>query len=286
MKKDVSEKSAAPKKKKPALKKRGSGAEKEKAPGVKKQPRSHAPVLKGDDNTNPKEQAGYNLAKEIEQRRFDFSDFYEFYGKPGQESPARAPLSPRQRTKLATRRKLMAAARKLFAANGYNGTTPKDITDEAGVGYGSFYKHFEDKLDCYLAFIQDAREELIMAVHWFWPTEQDTPEVFLRVMFRTMFEYSLMNPGVLQETLGDVSILFSGDKKRVVGGAEYLASRIEKWKKAGLADRNLDSMLVSFLVSGANRLGDQMVSQDPDRMDEIVESLVNFVIYGLRSDRK
>ena len=44
-----------------------------------------------------------------------------------------------------TRARLVRAARKLFARQGVDNTRINEITDEADVGFGSFYNHFESK---------------------------------------------------------------------------------------------------------------------------------------------
>lgn len=49
----------------------------------------------------------------------------------------------RRRTQ--TRAKLVEAARTLFARQGVDNTRINEITDEADVGFGSFYNHFESK---------------------------------------------------------------------------------------------------------------------------------------------
>ena len=68
-------------------------------------------------------------------------------------------MSGGAKRKLESRRKLMEAARKLFAERGYHETRPQDISKAAGVGHGTFYLHFEDKLDCFLAFTDEAADE-------------------------------------------------------------------------------------------------------------------------------
>jgi AcrR family transcriptional regulator len=44
-----------------------------------------------------------------------------------------------------TRRKLLGAARALFARQGVDNTRINEITEEADVGFGSFYNHFDSK---------------------------------------------------------------------------------------------------------------------------------------------
>jgi AcrR family transcriptional regulator len=54
-------------------------------------------------------------------------------------------LSRRERKKRETRQSLMEAALRLFAKNGYDATTVKDITDAADVAKGTFFNYFETK---------------------------------------------------------------------------------------------------------------------------------------------
>lgn len=57
-----------------------------------------------------------------------------------------APSSDRHaRRRERTRAQLVEAAKRLFARKGVEGTRINEITDEADVGFGSFYNHFESK---------------------------------------------------------------------------------------------------------------------------------------------
>jgi AcrR family transcriptional regulator len=51
----------------------------------------------------------------------------------------------RARRRATTRQSLIDAARRLFAARGVENTRINEITDEADVGFGSFYNHFDSK---------------------------------------------------------------------------------------------------------------------------------------------
>ena len=48
-----------------------------------------------------------------------------------------------------TRTRIVAAARKLFNRNGFDGVTIGDIMKEAGLTHGGFYRHFASKSDLY-----------------------------------------------------------------------------------------------------------------------------------------
>jgi AcrR family transcriptional regulator len=59
---------------------------------------------------------------------------------PGERGPDR-----RGRRKAETRRRLVLAARAVFARQGVEATRINEITEEADVGFGSFYNYFENK---------------------------------------------------------------------------------------------------------------------------------------------
>ena len=63
----------------------------------------------------------------------------------------------------ATRTKLLAVARKLFAAKGYTATPLDELVRRAGVTKGAFYHHFPDKQAIFRAVFEALEEELVAA---------------------------------------------------------------------------------------------------------------------------
>src|SRR5215831_15164426 len=61
-----------------------------------------------------------------------------------------------------TREALVAAARRLFAANGYDGTGTEQIVAEARVTRGALYHHFRDKADLFRAAMAEAAGEVAL----------------------------------------------------------------------------------------------------------------------------
>jgi AcrR family transcriptional regulator len=57
--------------------------------------------------------------------------------------PFHSPSPPSSEVETQTR--ILKAARKLFARRGYDGTTTKDLAQEAGVAEGTLFRHFENK---------------------------------------------------------------------------------------------------------------------------------------------
>ena len=59
-----------------------------------------------------------------------------------------------------TRTALLAVARRMFAAGGYDGTGTEQIVAEAQVTRGALYHHFRDKADLFRAVMEEAAGEV------------------------------------------------------------------------------------------------------------------------------
>jgi AcrR family transcriptional regulator len=62
-----------------------------------------------------------------------------------------------------TRTRLLAAARSVFARDGYVGTTMSGVATEAGMSLGGLYRYFKDKDDLFSALIADTHDDLFRA---------------------------------------------------------------------------------------------------------------------------
>jgi AcrR family transcriptional regulator len=50
-----------------------------------------------------------------------------------------------RKVELSTRDKILKAAQKLFARNGYDGTTTKELAEKSGIAEGTLFRHFPNK---------------------------------------------------------------------------------------------------------------------------------------------
>lgn len=79
------------------------------------------------------------------------------------EAPARA-LTRRALAKQQTRLKVLAAARRLFSEQGYEGATIRDIAAAAGMSTGAVFANFTDKSDLFREIMTDDMEALLAAM--------------------------------------------------------------------------------------------------------------------------
>jgi len=58
------------------------------------------------------------------------------------------------------REDLLKAAKKLLWERGYEATSPRDIQEASGAGQGSFYHHFNGKLDLAATALEEVSAEM------------------------------------------------------------------------------------------------------------------------------
>src|ERR1700720_4681220 len=102
--------------------------------------------------------------------------------------------------------KIKKSARKLFVERGYHATRPQDIARDAGLGHGTFYLHYPDKRACFLAFVDDAREELDAYLRARRPLGGSI-EHTIAAMLNAIYDYSETHPGVLATAMTDESVI-------------------------------------------------------------------------------
>lgn len=131
-----------------------------------------------------------------------------------------------ERRKAESRQRLLAAARQLFIERGYHETRPQDITRAADLGHGTFYLHFADKRECFVAFAEAARAELRAFVEARVAGIEGVEPQF-RAILDALLDYAEQNPGALKAAMTDLSVISSN-------GAES-ESVVDRWAVAWAA---------------------------------------------------
>jgi AcrR family transcriptional regulator len=65
--------------------------------------------------------------------------------------------------KVSTRERIIAIARRLFAASGYEGTSTETVLQESGVSRGALYHHFENKEALFAAVLEAVEADIASA---------------------------------------------------------------------------------------------------------------------------
>lgn len=192
-----------------------------------------------------------------------------------------APRGAKRR--LESRKRLLAAARKLFVARGYHATRPQDISKAAGLGHGTFYLHFKDKPECFLAFVEEARAEVDAAVIARASKATNLSEM-VEAVLRTIYDYAEEHPGVIATAMSDEGVIASG------GGSEdtLLQRWGEEWgellraqAKEGLVSKDYDAAIIGQAIVGAIHQASGYSFRRGRSRAALVKALTQFIVRAL-----
>ena len=199
-------------------------------------------------------------------------------------SKEKGPEAGTSKRRTDSRRRILAAARKLFVERGYHETRPQDISREAGVGHGTFYLHFTDKLDCFLAFADEAANELEVILQRHLDPDL-TMEEAIRETLLAINEYSEANPGVLQASMTDLDVISASERRfepPVIRWGEHWAEMIKGWQKTGEASADLDPEFAGRAALGILRQVSAYGVEREETPDTMLEQLASLLVKLLR----
>lgn len=204
-------------------------------------------------------------------------------GKTRAKCAIKAPRSKKcdSHRKVESRRKLTHAARILFAEKGYHQTQIEDITALAGVGNGTFYRHFEDKLDCFAAFAGEISHEITEIVRWHAPESEEFEET-LTSMVKVSGDYTLANPGVLRAAFSDIRVFDHEQKLKLNESKRWWIKLINQWKDEGHISTEIDTFCAVQFLNGVMTQHDLLLTLDPKKRVVITKSITHLLVRALR----
>ncbi|WP_169569029.1 TetR/AcrR family transcriptional regulator [Sneathiella limimaris] len=133
------------------------------------------------------------------------------------------------------RKKILAAAEKVFAANGFRGATTADIAEEAGLPKANVHYYFGTKAKLYRTVIDDIVELWLSSFREI--TEEDDPALTLADYIRAKMELSKNRPEASRVFANElirgaprIKPYLSGDLKEWV---DYKSAILDKWIEQG-----------------------------------------------------
>ena len=175
--------------------------------------------------------------------------------RPMSQSSADTPDAAARGAKrrLESRKRLLAAARKLFVARGYHATRPQDISKAAELGHGTFYLHFKDKRECFLAFVDEARAELDAFVMARVAGAKNLSQM-VEAALTAIYDYAEENPGVLATAMADDAVIATGDATEstiMERWGEEWGELLQLQAKQGMVAKDYDFAMVGQAIVGA-----------------------------------
>lgn len=189
--------------------------------------------------------------------------------------------------KAQSRDRILAAARKLFVERGYHDTRPQDVAKEADVGHGTFYLHFADKRACFLAFVEEAREELSQFVAQR-AAKAKGLEGTIEAVLSAIYEFSDLHPGVLATAMTDDVVIASDSAD---GQTPLLQRWGDQWAETvktlmaedgGGMPAGLDAGVVGQAIVGAIHQASTVAHRQGKQRAAVVKTLTKFLARALR----
>lgn len=181
--------------------------------------------------------------------------------------------------------KLKKAARKLFVERGYHATRPQDIAREAGLGHGTFYLHYDDKRACFLAFVEDAREELQHYVDSRVAATDGSLENTIAASLNAIYDYSESHPGVLGAAMTDEAVIDAEGVQAtpllVRWGCDW-ALHVQRAMDSGAAARIYDADIVGQAILGAIHQTGAEGSRSRRKRQDVIDNLTRFLVRALK----
>ena len=186
--------------------------------------------------------------------------------------------------RLESRKRLLAAARKLFVATGYHATRPQDISKAAGLGHGTFYLHFKDKRECFLAFVDEARAELDAAVIARAGGATNLSQL-VEAALTAIYDYAEENPGVLSTAMMDEAVIASGgdgaDDTLIQRWGEEWGELLRAQAKEGLVAKDYDFAIIGQAIVGAIHQASSHSFRRGRSRAAVVKALTQFFVRAL-----
>ena len=126
------------------------------------------------------------------------------------------------------KRQIIHAARQLFLDKGFNDTSIIDIISSANVSKGTFYNHFSSKVQCLIAILEEAREEIMTArIEVALNTKPDDKNVLLKQLALVAYVHRRQNLIQIFEAIfkNNEPELKQVIEKQLIREIEWLASR-------------------------------------------------------------
>lgn len=202
-------------------------------------------------------------------------------------------LSRRERERLARRREILTAARKVFGARGYEGATLDEVAREAEFAKGTLYSYFDSKAELFAELVEHEFDEVLAQAKEALEEEEDVAAaaravigVFLEFFeeradfFRAAMSYREVGQPEEREK-------FRGAVMRRIGElGDLLAAKLAAGVRGGVI-KEYDAGFLGFLLLGFVHYYSVFTLRygDPKKLTDGADMLCDIYLDGVRSLR-
>jgi AcrR family transcriptional regulator len=188
-----------------------------------------------------------------------------------------APASPRRRDATATRAALLTAARELFDAHGFRGTTVRMIGERAGVDQALIARYFGGKSELYQAVLADAGAQPEVASDDAPPPKRRTTREVVDLLLARVDERGV-GPVLRALTQPDVDTA-TRDELTARLRERVITPLARTLKENGVAESKLRAelvvaMLIGVMTTRANGSMPRVAAADRSKLADVLEQML------------
>jgi AcrR family transcriptional regulator len=171
--------------------------------------------------------------------------------------------SKRAANKAHNRAAILAAAREVFAAHGYDGVGVRDLIGRTGLAAGTFYNYFPDKEAVFRAVLDDSAQRLRRRLRDVRRGAR-SPEEFVGDAYRALFAFLVEDRlalGLMRRNAEPIRAMF-GDPVLGAGVRELHEDLARAIRQGDLPSVDAD-YLAGAMAGVALEVGTRMIERDP-----------------------
>ena len=180
-----------------------------------------------------------------------------------------------------TQRALVGAARQLFAAKGYAGTSTPEIAAAAGVTRGALYHHYADKLALFQTVVEQEHALLALAINAATAGDDEPGPVKALIAGGDAFLEAMQDEGRRQILLVDAPAMLGRDTLDAINTVHGLSTLIAG-VTAAVEAKAIRDLPIDPLAHLLNALFDRAAQAAPDELSDYRKT-IKALIRGLKT---
>jgi AcrR family transcriptional regulator len=171
------------------------------------------------------------------------------------------------------RRLLLEAMVRVVGAKGYRATSVADVIEEAGTSRATFYKHFDDKQECFLAAYDMLVDQVFTQVVANCNGEQPWQER-MRTGLATIVELFALDPRLARTAIVEVAAAGADARRRHWNAVARFTEFLEAGRE--LADGRELPENIALMAAGAvsGLIFDELLAGRAERLPELLPELL------------
>ena len=178
------------------------------------------------------------------------------------------------------RERLIVAMLNAAADLGYLETNVQDVIDRAGVSRPTFYEHFSNKEDCFLAAFDTSAERLRKMIHAAARSGGDSWRAQVRSSLEALLRFASREPDTARTMVVEARAASAAAVRRRVELLDDFARCLDSQAQKLLPDHRANTALTaSGIVGGVESLlYSRLCKQEYDQLEALLPSLMYFVV--------